>query len=95
MLRLTLSGSILRIKEKYMSNILEKQLYAGILAVLNDKDSYYQSSIGKKGEYNHFNDAGKEAILTYIETFAPLMLKQQNLELDNRAKKLVVEELKK
>jgi hypothetical protein len=78
-----------------MSNVLHKQLYAGILAVLNDKDSYYQSSIGKKGEYNHFNDGGKEAIMNYIETFAPLMLKQQNLELDNRAKKLVIEELKK
>jgi hypothetical protein len=78
-----------------MSNVLQKQLYAGILAVLNDKDSYYQSSIGKKGEYNHFNDGGKEAIMNYIETFAPLMLKQQNLELDNRAKKLVIEELKK
>jgi hypothetical protein len=78
-----------------MNNVLHKQLYAGILAVLNDKESYYQSNVGKKGEYNHFNDSGKEAIITYIETFAPLMLKHQNLELDNRAKKLVLEELKK
>jgi hypothetical protein len=78
-----------------MSNVLQKQLYAGILAVLNDKDSYYQSSIGKKGEYNHFNDGGKEAIMNFVETFAPLMLKQQNLELDERAKKIMWEELKK
>lgn len=86
---------MLRIKVSYMSNVLEKQLYAGILAVLNDKDSYYQSSIGKKGEYNHFNDGGKEAIMDFIEIFAPLMLKQQNLQLDERAKKIVWEELKK
>jgi hypothetical protein len=78
-----------------MSNVLQKQLYAGILAVLNDKDSYYQSTIGKKGEYNHFNDGGKEAIMNFVETFAPLMLKQQNLELDERAKKIMWEELKK
>lgn len=78
-----------------MSNVLEKQLYAGILAVLNDKDSYYQSSIGKKGEYNRFNDGGKEAIMDFIETFAPLMLRQQHLELDERAKKIVWEEIKK
>ena len=78
-----------------MSNVLQKQLYAGILAVLNDKDSYYQSSIGKKGEYNHFNEGGKEAIMNFVETFAPLMLKQQDLELDKRAKKIMWEELKK
>ena len=90
-----LSGLILRIKVKYMSNVLEKQLYAGILAVLNDKNSYYQSSVGKKGEYNHFQGNGKEAITEFIETFAPLMLKHQNLELDERAKKLMWEELKK
>jgi len=95
MLRLMLSGLILRIKARYMSKLLEKQLYAGILAVLNDRDAYYQSSIGKKGEYNHFQEGGKEAIMNYIEQFAPLMLRQQNLELDKRAKQLVIDELKK
>jgi hypothetical protein len=78
-----------------MSNILHKQLYAGILAVLNDKDLYYQSTIGKKGEYNHFKDGGKEAVIDFIETFAPLMLQRQKAELDARAKELVVEELKR
>jgi hypothetical protein len=78
-----------------MSNVLEKQLYAGILAVLNDKESYYQSSIGKKGEYNHFRDEGKLAVMEFIETFAPLMLKQQNETLDARAKKIMWDELKK
>lgn len=90
-----LSGLILRIKAKYMSNVLQKQLYAGILAVLNDNSSYYQSSVGGKGAYNHFNPGGKEAIINFIETFAPMMLQQQNLELDERAKKLMWEELKK
>lgn len=78
-----------------MSNVLQKQLYAGILAVLNDKESYYQSNIGKKGEYNHFQGDGKEAIVNFVEQFAPLMLKQQNDELDARAKKMMWEELKK
>lgn len=78
-----------------MSNVLQKQLYAGILAVLNDKESYYQSSVGKKGEYNHFQGDGKEAIVNFVEQFAPLMLKQQNDELDARAKKMMWDELKK
>ena len=78
-----------------MNNVLHKQMYAGILAVLNDKECYYQSSIGKKGEYNHFNDSGREAILKFVEQFAPLMLEQQKLELDSRAKQMVIEELKR
>lgn len=90
-----LSGLILRIRARYMSNVLEKQVYAGILAVLNDRQSYYQSTVGKKGEYNHFNEGGKEAIMNFVETFAPLMLRQQELELEARSKKLMWEELKK
>jgi len=78
-----------------MSNILHKQLYAGIMAILNDKEHYYKSSIGKKGEYNHFNDCGKEALFKYVEQFAPLMLEQQNAELDARAKQMVIDELKR
>jgi hypothetical protein len=78
-----------------MSNVLEKQVYAAILAVLNDRNSYYQSNVGKKGEYNHFNEGGKEAIMNFVETFAPLMLKQQDLELNERSKKIMLEELKK
>ena len=78
-----------------MSNILEKQLYAGILAVLNDKSYYYQSSIGKRGEYNQLKDSGREAIMVFIDQFAPLMIQQQNNELDARAKKIMWDELKK
>lgn len=95
MLKLTLSGLIIRTKAKYMSNILHKQLYAGVMAILNDKDSYYQSSIGRKGEYNHFNEPGREALLKYVEQFAPLMLEQQRNELDARAKQMVIDELKR
>jgi len=78
-----------------MSNILEKQLYASILAVLNDKNSYYKSIVGKKGEYNYFTEQGKEALFNYIDNFASLMLKQQDLEINERAKKLVIDELEK
>lgn len=78
-----------------MSNLLEKQIYAGILAVLNDRSAYYQSTVGSNGCYNHLTDSGKEAILSYIEQFAPLMVKKQQLDLDTRAKQLVINELKK
>lgn len=95
MLRLMLSGLMHRIKGTYMNDLIEKQLYLGIVAVLQDKKIYYESSVGKKGEYNHFQEGGQEALLLYIETMAPLILRNEREKLDKRAKELVLEELKR
>lgn len=84
-----------RIQGTFMNDLIEKQLYLGIVAVLKDNKIYYESSVGKKGEYNHFREGGKEALLTYIEAMAPLILKNERDKLDKRAKELMWEELKK
>ncbi len=78
-----------------MNDLIEKQLYLGIVAVLKDNKIYYESVVGQKGEYNHFREGGKEALLTYIEAMAPLILKNERDKLDKRAKELMWEELKK
>lgn len=88
-----LSGLIARIRANYMSDVLYKQVYAGILAVINDKDCYYTSSVGY--HHNKLTSEGEEAIVAFVKQFAPLMLAQQNKELDARAKKMMWEELKK
>lgn len=95
MLRLMLSGLMHRIKGTYMNDLIEKQLYLGIVAVLKDDNLYYESKIGTKGEYNHWKSGGQEALLLYIETMAPLILKNEREKLDKRAKELVLEELKR
>lgn len=78
-----------------MNDLIEKQLYLGIVAVLQDQKNYYQSGVGKKGEYNHFKEGGTEALLTYIDYMAPLILKNERDKLDKRAKEIMWEELKK
>ena len=90
-----LSGLIHRIKGTYMNDLIEKQLYLGIVAVLKDDKLYYESTIGKKGEYNHFREGGEEALITYITAMAPLILKNERDKLDKRAKEMVLEELKR
>lgn len=95
MLMLMLSGLIHRIKGTLMNDLIEKQLYLGIVAVLKDQKYYYESQIGGKGAYNHFQEGGKEALMLYIETMAPLILKNEREKLDKRAKELMWEELKK
>jgi len=78
-----------------MNDLIEKQLYMGIVAVLKDDKLYYESRIGKKGEYNHFRDGGHEALLRYIDQMAPLILENEREKIDKRAKELMWEELKK
>lgn len=78
-----------------MNNLIEKQLYLGIVAVLQDNTIYYKTDIGDKGEYNYFREGGKEALITYIEAMAPLILKNEQQKLDKRAKELVLGELKR
>lgn len=95
MLKLIVSGLIHRIRGTYMNDLIEKQLYLGIVAVLKDQKIYYESTVCSKGSYNHFRDGGKEALLLYIETMAPLILKNERQKLDKRAKELVLEELKR
>jgi hypothetical protein len=78
-----------------MNDLIEKQLYLGIVAVLQDQKIYYESRVCDKGSYNHFREGGKDALLLYIETMAPLILKNEREKLDKRAKQLMWEELKK
>ena len=84
-----------RIKGTYMNDLIEKQLYLGIVAVLQDNKIYYKSGVGDKGEYNYFREGGKEALMIYIEAMAPLILKNERQKLDKRAKQLMWDELKK
>lgn len=88
-----LSGLIARIKDRYMTHLLHKQVYAGFFEIIKDKECYYYSPIGS--EYCKLTDAGKEAALKWLTTMAPLMLELENTQLDARAKKMMWEELKK
>jgi len=84
-----------RIKGTYMNDLIEKQLYMGIVAVLKDDKLYYESRVSTKGEYNHFKDGGHEALLRYIDQMAPLILATEREKIDKRAKQMMWEELKK
>lgn len=87
-----LNGLMLRIKEKLVKTPLEKHLYSGLMDILRDREFYYQSGINR--DYSKLTDVGKEAVLEYISILAPYMLEREQTELDNRAKKLIIDGLK-
>ena len=76
-----------------MSNLLKRQVYAGIMEILNDKKYYYCSTVGP--QFNHFTEEGNLAIIEYMQILAPAMLKKEEQEFTKLAKEMVWDELKK
>lgn len=87
-----LGGLIHRTKARYMKTPLEKQIYAGLMEILRDKQYYYQSGISS--DYNHLTDYGKEAVIEFITIMAPHMIKHEEYELNERSKQLMMNVLK-
>lgn len=76
-----------------MLNLFKKQVYVGLLEIFKDRDYYYHSNVGP--EYCHLTEKGVEALIDYMNIMAPSMLKKDNKELEDLAKKLTWNELKK
>ena len=76
-----------------MKHILHKQIYAGLFEIIKDRELYYHSSVGR--DYSHLTEKGKEAVANWLELTAFEMLKLEEAELDQRAKKMMWDELKK
>lgn len=75
------------------SKVLPDQVYSGILDILHNDMLYHNSFVGT--EYCRLTEEGQQEVIKWINMLAPHMLAQENKELDERAKRLVVQELKK
>lgn len=70
---------------------LQSALYASVESLLENRQTYYQSSVSG---YSHFTEEGKLALLEIVSMFAEKMIKTKQSELDKRAKELVINGLK-
>lgn len=76
-----------------MSSLFKKQVYAGLMEILRDNKYYYNSGLGSR--YDHLTDSGVDALKEFINIVAPHMLEAERKNLEELAKKMVVDELKK
>jgi hypothetical protein len=67
-------------------------LYGSIVEMTRSRDFFYQSSVGHN--YSHWTEEGQRVVAYYINLMTPLILEIEEKELDERAKNLVVKELK-
>jgi hypothetical protein len=66
--------------------------YGGLMELINNNKYYYKSSVGK--DYSRFTDAGKQAVIEYIDLMAWKMIEAENADLEHRAKEQVMNALK-
>ena len=71
---------------------LKDVLYGALIEMTRSSDFLYRSSVGHK--YSHWTDEGERVVAYYINLITPLMLEIEEKELNERAKSLVLEELK-
>ena len=76
-----------------MSNLHKRQVYAGLMEIINDDKYYYYSKAGS--EYCHLTDMGKAAVIDYINQVGPIMRKKNQEQLIALAKSMTWDELKK
>jgi hypothetical protein len=67
-------------------------IYGGVEELLHDKKFYRYSSVG--ADYSYFTDEGKVALAALLDIVAWKMREAENEDLNNRAKKQVLDSLK-
>jgi hypothetical protein len=71
---------------------LKDLLYGGIMELMRNRQYYYSS--GVNSSYNSWTDEGREALADYMNLVSGKMWESEQVELNARAKELVLKELK-
>jgi hypothetical protein len=79
-------------KSKMKKDAIKDLVYGGLEEILNNHRYYYNSSVGST--YSHLTDSGKEAVIEFIDLMSYKIIEANEVDLDRRAKDLVLKELK-
>ena len=74
------------------TNAIKELIYGGVRQLMMNRDYYYRSSAG--ANYSHWTEAGKTALVDYMNLMAYKMIEAEEVELNQRAKNLVIKGLK-
>ena len=71
---------------------IKELMYGGIKELMNNRSYYHTSSVGR--HYSGFTESGREALYEFVTDMAGYITEAENKALDQRAKDMVVKELK-
>jgi hypothetical protein len=67
-------------------------LHGGLMELMKNHQYYYYSAVGEN--YSHWTEEGKEVLTEFMHVMAWKMLESEQQELNQRAKELVLRNLK-
>jgi hypothetical protein len=73
--------------------VVKDLLYGGLIEMMQNRDLYYRSSAG--AQYSHWTERGTLAVAEFVTNMTPNMHAAEDEMLDDRAKQLVMKELKR
>ena len=71
---------------------IKELMYGGLKEIMNNSKYYYKSSVGKN--YSSFTSTGVDVVKEFVTDIAGYIIEAENAELDQRAKDMVIKELK-
>ena len=75
-------------------NSIKDQLYGSILEMMNNRELFYKSNIGKTHEYSHWTPEGKQELMDFLEQHTRRMLVAEEALVRDKAKEMTFETLK-
>lgn len=67
-------------------------VFGGLMELQRSRAYYHYSGVGSS--YSYWTEDGKEAVAEFMKEMAPLMRQAEELDLNKRAKEMVLNELK-
>lgn len=71
---------------------IKELMYGGVNELMQNNRFYYRSSVGRG--YSKWTDEGQEALTEFVSEIAHMISEAEAQDLDQRAKQLVIKELK-
>jgi hypothetical protein len=72
---------------------IKELIYGGISEMMQNRRYFYRSSVGRS--YSHWTEEGKASMDEFMKEMTQFIYDAEETALDNRAKDLVLKELKK
>lgn len=71
---------------------IKELMYGGVNELMQNRRYYYHSTVGRN--YSHWTEEGKEAMTTFMREITQYIHDAEQRSLDQRAKEMVLKELK-
>jgi hypothetical protein len=71
---------------------LKELMFSSISSLMENREYFYYSALGS--DYSHWTEEGEKVVLGYLALLGPKIIKNKKLELEDKAKELMLDIIK-